>query len=79
MLAFFLTTWATQRTLPSIAGIYVCTAPLWSSLFGAMFIGEELGLYDLFGGVLIVSGVATVRQPACFRSSTDLLYFFAFR
>lgn len=55
-----LTAWATPRTLPSVAAIYLCLAPFLSSLSGAVFLGEQLGVFDFIGAAFIICGTAIV-------------------
>ena len=68
LLAFGVQTWA-QKILPPVrVALLSSLEPVFAALWAALFIGERLTGRELFGGALIVIGVAVGEAGAALRS-----------
>ncbi|GIW09335.1 MAG: hypothetical protein KatS3mg061_0392 [Dehalococcoidia bacterium] len=65
VLVLVVQTWAQRHLSATQAAIILAAEPLFAALFAVLFSGETLGLRDLMGGGLVVSGMLlAVAQPA---------------
>jgi drug/metabolite transporter (DMT)-like permease len=69
LLAFGIQTWA-QKVLPPVrVALLSALEPIFAALWAALLIGERLTWRELFGGALIVLGVAVGEAGAALRSA----------
>jgi drug/metabolite transporter (DMT)-like permease len=68
-LNYALTSWAIKRSSPALVATYNTLQPLSASALAAVFLGEEAGLRELAGFVLIVLGLFVVSRSPHLRSS----------
>lgn len=55
---------------PSRAGVFLYLVPIFSATFAAIFLGEHLHLYHLFGAIIIFTGVyLTTMKRRCHQAS----------
>lgn len=48
----------------SEAGVFFNIMPIWSTLLAALFLGEQVGLLQILGGLMVVSGVFLTTSQA---------------
>jgi drug/metabolite transporter (DMT)-like permease len=49
-----------RRTGPTRASMVGYLAPIWTAIMAVLFLGETIGLREVFGGLVVLSGVALV-------------------
>ena len=58
-----------RRTGPTRASMVGYLAPIWTTIMAVLFLGESIGLRELTGGAVVLSGVALVSLSGRFRSA----------
>lgn len=68
-IGFYLWNAGLARLGPGTATIFINTLPLYGALIGSLFLGEEISLHHMVGGVFIIGGgvFAAWQRPACSR------------
>lgn len=69
--AFFVQTWAQQRTTAARTALIFATEPVFASVFAAAAIGERLGTPAIAGGALIVAGVLVAELMPLVKLARD--------
>lgn len=59
---YALNSWALRRSSPALVAAYTCLQPVAAAALAIVFLGEELGVSQAVGFVLIASGLALVSR-----------------